>query len=96
MGDCGSVEISKPYPNPVWSGFVKVNLSSLCAKQVKWAVVTAGYRKIGEWDVEVSGRKMIQWDLTDSKGQRVAAGLYYMVITPQGQKLQVLPVIVLR
>jgi hypothetical protein len=77
-------------------GVVKVDLKSLCAKHVRWSVFSAAYRKIGEWEIEVSmNTPPVQWNLTDSKGKRVAPGLYYMVFIPEGQKRQVLSIVVL-
>jgi hypothetical protein len=91
------VSISRLYPNPVTSGTVKVDLRSACPKNVKWSVYSAAYRKIGEWNITAAGFERVPvWDLTDSKGKKVSAGLYYVVITPAGQKSQTLPVVVLR
>jgi hypothetical protein len=90
------VSISKPYPNPVSSGSVKVDLKSACPKNVKWAVYSSAYRKIGEWTLTVSRTKTVVWNLTDSNGKKVAAGNYYLVFSPTGQKSQTLAVVVLR
>jgi hypothetical protein len=96
-GDCGVVSISNPYPNPVLlGGSVKVDLQSVCPKNVRWAVFSSAYRKIGEWNIVVSGRTQIAWNLTDTKGKKVAAGIYYMVFTPPGQKSKTLSMVVLR
>jgi hypothetical protein len=97
VGDCGLVSISRPYPNPVTvDGIVKVNLQSMCPKNVKWAVYSAAYRKIGEWSLTVNGSTKAMWNLTDAKGKPIAAGIYYMVFTPDGQNRQTMPVAVLR
>ena len=91
------VWISNPYPNPVTNGFVKVDLTSACTKNVKWAVYSAAYRKIGEWNKTVGDRKAtVMWDLRDAEGKLTAPGIYYMVFTPEGQKSKTLPVVVLR
>ena len=88
--------LSLLYPNPVSIGPVKLDLQSVCAKRVRWSVFSAAYRKIGEWEIEVSGRQTVNiWNLTDAKGKRVAAGLYYIVFAPEGQKRKVLSVVVL-
>jgi hypothetical protein len=91
------VFVSRPYPNPVLvGGIVKVDLQSVCPKNVRWAVYSAAYRKIGDWNVTTGGRKTtVSWNLTDSKGVKIAAGIYYMVFTPAGQKNQKLSVVVL-
>jgi hypothetical protein len=86
--------VSAPYPNPVSVGPVKVNLHSDCAKRVRWSVFSAAYRKIAENVIDVQGKTTVFWYLTDVKGKRVAAGLYYMVFVPEGQKSQVRTVIV--
>jgi hypothetical protein len=92
------VSISNPYPNPVQTGgVVKVDLQSVCPKTVRWAVYSSAYRKIGAWSVTVVGSRMtLVWNLTDSTGKKVAAGIYYMVFTPAGQKSKTLSVVVLR
>jgi hypothetical protein len=91
------VTISNLYPNPVQiSGVVKVDLQSLCSKSVRWAVYSSAYRKLGEWSITVGSKTTVAWNLTDSKGKKVAAGIYYMVFTPTGQKSKTLSVVVLR
>ena len=87
--------VSAPYPNPVSVGPVKVDLYSICMKQVQWSVYTSAYRKIGSFEITVSDKNTAMWNLTDSKGSRVAAGLYYMVFAPAGQKRRTLSVVVL-
>jgi hypothetical protein len=76
---------------------VRVDLQSACSKSVQWAVYSAAYRKIGEWKVVVSGglKKTVEWNLTDAKGKKMAAGIYYLVITPEGQKSVFMPLVVL-
>jgi hypothetical protein len=91
------VSISKPYPNPArGDGVVRVDLRSACPKNVKWAVYSAAYRKLGEWTLSVNVLTKAAWNLTDSKGKKVAAGIYYMVFTPVGQKSQTLSIVVVR
>ena len=91
------VSVSNPYPNPVQTGgVVKVDLQSLCPKTVRWAVYSPAYRKIGEWSITVGSKTTVVWNLTDSKGKKVAAGIYYIVVTPAGQKSRTLSVVVLR
>jgi hypothetical protein len=77
-------------------GKVQVNLVSGCLKQVNVGVYSSAYRKIKQWNVNVVRSQTVAWDLTDAKGRRVSAGLYYMVFTPQGDKRQVKSVVVLR
>jgi len=97
VSDCGVVWISNPYPNPVKNSFVMVDLRSACPKNVKWAVYSAAYRKIGEWNKTVDERKAtVMWNLRDAKGKLIAPGIYYMVFTVDGQASQTLPVVVLR
>ena len=93
-GNCGDVAVSAPYPNPVSVGPVKVDLQSACAKRVSWSVYTPANRKILESAVNVSGKTTVMWNLTDAKGERVAAGLYYLVFAPEGQKRRVCKVFV--
>jgi hypothetical protein len=64
---------------------------------VKWAVYSAAYRKIGEWNKTITGFERVPvWNLTDTEGKKVASGIYYLVFTPEGQKNKTLPVVVLR
>jgi hypothetical protein len=58
-------------------------------------VFSSAYRKIMESEIQVQGQKSTMWYLTDAKGKRVAAGLYYLVFMPEGQKRKVLSVVVL-
>jgi len=76
----------------------KIDLQSACPKNVNWAVYSAAYRKLGAWNVtiQVGNKNTLVWNLTDSKGRKVAAGIYYMVFTPEGQPSKTFPIVVLR
>jgi hypothetical protein len=96
VGDCVSVAFSSAYPNPVIGGSVRVDLTSGCPKNVRWMVYSSAYRKIDERTVTVLGRVPVEWTLTDAKGKKVSAGLYYLVFKPVGQKQEIRLVIVVR
>lgn len=87
--------VSNPYPNPVRAGEkVRVQWSGECSASIRWAVYTSAYRKIGEWTSPSDGTP-VQWNLRDAKGKPVAAGLYYLVLTPEGGKTQTRTLLVL-
>jgi hypothetical protein len=90
------MSISNAYPNPVQGDRVKVDLSSGCYKTVRWTVFSSAYRKIDEQTVNVLGRVSVEWTLTDAKGKKVSAGLYYLVVKPEGQKQVTRSVVVIR
>lgn len=90
------MQMSYPYPNPVNGGRrVRVNIQTACLKAIRCSVDTAAYRKIEEWNATMDGRDTLAWDLKDARGKSVAAGLYYLVISMEGQKDCVMPIVVL-
>lgn len=95
-GGCSTVHLSNVYPNPAKTGDqARVDLVTGCPKIIHWTIYTAAYRKIGEWRTTANGRASITWDLTDAKGKKVAPGLFYWVITPEGMKAAMKPLLVL-
>lgn len=73
---------------------VKLELKSLCPKNVRWSVFSVAYRKIVENQTTAEGRTVIEWDLKDTQGKPVAPGLYYIVVIPEGESRQVRSVVV--
>jgi len=90
------VTVSLPYPNPVRRNeSVRVDLNSVCPKNVRWAVYTSAYRKVRDGASMADGRGHARWDLKDSKKKPVAPGLYYWTFIPDGQKPTTRTVLVL-
>ena len=65
--------------------FVKVNLYTFCTKTVKMTVVTDAYREVYKEEMTVLFDTTAVWNLTDGKGAKVAAGLYYIIFTMDGK-----------
>jgi hypothetical protein len=78
--------VSNPYPNPVSysQGLVKVDLLTSCSTSATFEVVTLDYRLIYKQTITVNGPKTVGWGLTDSRGSRVATGLYHLRFTTNG------------
>jgi len=90
------VAVSLPYPNPVRRvETVRVDLNSVCPKNVRWTITTSAYRKVRDGASMADGRGHARWDLKDSKKKPVAPGLYYWTFIPDGQKPTTRTVLVL-
>ena len=63
-----------------------------------WDVFTTAYRKVAGGAQGVRGEGTLQWDLTDDRGTRVAAGLYFLRVRVTGRLSadKILKVLVLR
>jgi hypothetical protein len=59
-------------------------------------VFTSAYRKIRDWTATANGATVVPWDLKDGSGKPMAAGLYYVVLAPEGGERQVRSVVVLK
>ena len=78
-GNCPLV-VSNPYPNPDFGVPVHMELSDPCNGEVKWSVYTTSFRKIAWGSMLLNGQGVLIWDLTDHAGDKVAHGLYYVLV----------------
>jgi len=54
---------------------------------VKWKVFTTSYRKVRQETAIVEGPVVLEWDLKDRKGVRVANGTYYVLFEGVGESI---------
>jgi hypothetical protein len=84
------VELSSPSPNPS-AAATRMELALPAAASVDLSVYDAAGRRVASLlhtDLP-AGRRSVTWDGRESRGGRVAAGLYFArLITPQGSAMQ--------
>ena len=84
MTPVSKIIILPPYPNPVDQGPVNFKIQTPGLAKVQWSVFTSSFRKIIGGEISVNGTGLIQWDLRDRSGSKVADGLYYVRIEVDG------------
>ena len=68
----------------VSDGPVRINVSVPSPAMVEWSVFTLNFRKITSGQISVNSTGIVQWDLRDKNGARVADGLYYIRVEVLG------------
>lgn len=72
-----------------------MDLSDPCNGEVKWSVYTTSFRKIAWGSLQLNGQGTLTWDLTDHAGDKVARGLYYVLVQFGSQRPVVKKVLLL-
>lgn len=93
------VVIGSPYPNPTGSGPLLIPLQAPTGSSVEWSVFTTAFRKILDIPQGIPGNNaVLSWDLRDSRGERVADGLYFIRVQVTGtvKATKILKVLVFR
>jgi hypothetical protein len=94
-----------PYPNPVTTGPVEIDVTTPGAATIQMDVFTTAFRKISEHTFLAGGGSgplgtvtAVQWDIRDKIGMNVADGLYYVRIQVSGRQdsVKIFKVLVLR
>jgi len=100
-----SVIYTAPYPNPVTTGPVEIDVTTPGAAVIEMDVFTTSFRKIVEHSFVAGGGNgplgtvtAVQWNLQDKQGMRVANGVYYLRLQISGQPdtVKIFKVLVLR
>ena len=73
-----TVVVGNPYPNPSSGPDVIIPIHGLGSLTVEWDVFTTAFRKIAGGSTSINGSGVVQWDLRDKNGTKVASGLYYL------------------
>jgi hypothetical protein len=87
-----------PYPNPITTGPINLSVLVPGTATVKWSVFTLAFRKIVGGQTTITTQGLIQWDLKDKSGVRVADGVYYLRVEVDGIQsvVKIFKILVLR
>ena len=100
-----SVTYAGPYPNPVTTGPIKVDVITPGSATIVMDVFTMAFRKIAEQTTLATAASpgfgtvtTLEWDLKDKMGMPIANGLYYVRIHITGaqESTKTLKVLVIR
>jgi hypothetical protein len=100
-----NVLYTPPYPNPVTTGPVEIDVTTPGSATIQMEVFTTAFRKISEHTFMAGGGNgplgtvtAVQWDIRDKMGMNVADGLYYVRVQVIGRQdaVKIFKVLVLR